>query len=33
MSFGYLLVVSEHESVDYLKLAYGLALSIKKYST
>jgi hypothetical protein len=29
MSFGYLLVVSEHESVDYLKLAYGLSLSIK----
>jgi hypothetical protein len=29
MSFGYLLVVAEHESVDYLKLAYGLALSIK----
>lgn len=29
MSFGYLLVVAEHETVDYLKLAYGLALSIK----
>lgn len=29
MNFGYLLIVSEHESVDYLKLAYGLALSIK----
>lgn len=29
MKFGYLLIVSEHESVDYLKLAYGLALSIK----
>ena len=29
MKFGYLLVVAEHESVDYLKLAYGLALSIK----
>lgn len=29
MNFGYLLVVAEHESVDYLKLAYGLALSIK----
>lgn len=29
MRFGYLIVVAEHESVDYLKLAYGLALSIK----
>lgn len=29
MNFGYLLIVSEHETVDYLKLAYGLALSIK----
>lgn len=29
MNFGYLLVVAEHETVDYLKLAYGLALSIK----
>jgi hypothetical protein len=29
MSFGYLLIVAEHDSVDYLKLAYGLALSIK----
>ena len=29
MKFGYLLVVAEHESVDYLKLAYSLALSIK----
>lgn len=29
MKFGYLLVVAEHESVDYLQLAYGLALSIK----
>lgn len=29
MTFGYLLIVSEHESVDYLQLAYGLALSIK----
>jgi hypothetical protein len=29
MSFGYLLVVAEHESIDYLTLAYGLALSIK----
>lgn len=29
MNFGYLLVVSEHEEVDYLKLAYALALSIK----
>lgn len=29
MNFGYLLIVSQHETVDYLKLAYGLALSIK----
>lgn len=29
MKFGYLLVVSEHETVDYLSLAYALALSIK----
>ena len=29
MKFGYLLIVAEHESIDYLKLAYGLALSIK----
>lgn len=29
MNFGYLLVVAENESVDYLQLAYGLALSIK----
>ena len=29
MKFGYLLVVAEHETVDYLKLAYALALSIK----
>ena len=29
MNFGYLLIVAEHESVDYLQLAYGLALSIK----
>jgi len=29
MTFGYLLVVAEHETVDYLQLAYGLALSIK----
>lgn len=29
MTFGYLLVVSEHDSVDYLKLAYALAISIK----
>ena len=29
MNFGYLLVVAEHESVDYLQLAYALALSIK----
>lgn len=29
MNFGYLLIVAEHDSIDYLKLAYGLALSIK----
>ena len=29
MKFGYLLIVSESETIDYLKLAYGLALSIK----
>lgn len=29
MNFGYLLIVAEHESIDYLKLAYALALSIK----
>jgi hypothetical protein len=29
MSFGYLLIVSEHDSVDYLNLAYALAISIK----
>ena len=29
MKFGYLLVVAEHETIDYLKLAYALALSIK----
>jgi hypothetical protein len=29
MKFGYLLVVSTHDTVDYLKLAYALALSIK----
>ena len=29
MNFGYLLIVAEHDTVDYLKLAYGLALSIK----
>jgi len=29
MNFGYLIVVSEHKEVDYLKLAYALALSIK----
>jgi hypothetical protein len=29
MKFGYLLVVAEHDTVDYLKLAYALALSIK----
>ena len=29
MNFGYLLIVSHNDDVDYLKLAYGLALSIK----
>ncbi len=29
MKFGYLLVVAKHETIDYLKLAYALALSIK----
>lgn len=29
MNFGYLLFVAEHENIDYLKLAYSLALSIK----
>lgn len=29
MKFGYLLVVAEHQTVDYLQLAYALALSIK----
>ena len=29
MNFGYLLVVAKHETIDYLKLAYVLALSIK----
>jgi hypothetical protein len=29
MNFGYLLVVSSNDSVDYLKMAYALALSIK----
>lgn len=29
MNFGYLLIVSEHEDIDYLQLAYALALSIK----
>lgn len=29
MKFGYLLVVAEHSTVDYLQLAYALALSIK----
>jgi hypothetical protein len=29
MNFGYLLIVSTNDSVDYLKLAYTLALSIK----
>jgi hypothetical protein len=33
MKFGYLLVVAEHETVDYLKLAYALALSIKNTQT
>lgn len=29
MKFGYLIVVAEHETIDYMQLAYGLALSIK----
>ena len=29
MNFGYLIVVSKHTEIDYLKLAYVLALSIK----
>jgi hypothetical protein len=29
MSFGYLIVISTSDEVDYLELAYGLALSIK----
>jgi hypothetical protein len=29
MKFGYLIIVAEHETIDYLQLAYGLALSIK----
>jgi hypothetical protein len=29
MKFGYLLVVAEHKDIDYLQLAYSLALSIK----
>ena len=29
MKFGYLLIVAEHETIDYLQLAYALALSIK----
>jgi hypothetical protein len=29
MNFGYLIVVSKHDTIDYLKLAYALALSIK----
>lgn len=29
MNFGYLLIISKHETTDYLKLAYALALSIK----
>ena len=29
MTFGYLIVVAEHETIDYLKLAYALALTIK----
>lgn len=29
MKFGYLLVVADHETVDYASLAYALALSIK----
>lgn len=29
MNFGYLIVIAEHREVDYLNLAYALALSIK----
>lgn len=29
MNFGYLIVVAEHETIDYDRLAYALALSIK----
>ena len=29
MNFGYLLVVAKNDKIDYLKLAYALALSIK----
>jgi hypothetical protein len=29
MTFGYLLVIAKHDSIDYLKMAYALALSIK----
>lgn len=29
MNFGYLLIVAEHDTIDYLQMAYGLALSIK----
>ena len=29
MNFGYLLIVAEHDTVDYLSMAYALALSIK----
>lgn len=29
MNFGYLIVVSKHKEIDYLRLAYALALSIK----
>ena len=29
MNFGYLIIVSKHDTIDYLKLAYALALSIK----
>lgn len=29
MNFGYLICITENDDIDYLKLAYGLALSIK----
>ena len=29
MTFGYLIVIAKHETIDYTKLAYALALSIK----